>query len=243
MCLILFAYRVLPMHSLIVAANRDELYARPTTSADWWAEAPGLLAGRDQQAGGTWLGIQASGRFAAITNFTDPEAPLPARSRGVLPVEFLCGDQTASEYSGHIEGERYQGFNLLLWDGRELVCTSNRGNTEVVAPGYYGLTNAPLGAQWPKAVDGIARLKEAIAQGITGEALIKLLHHQGAADEYSAEPNEVESRFTPCFISGEVYGTRASTAVIYSDNAITMIEQTYGPSGQLGERRSFSFRT
>ena len=148
MCLILFAYRLTPGQPLIVAANRDEFYARPSAAAHWWEDAPGLLAGRDLQAGGTWLGVQANGRFAAVTNFTDLEQPPPPRSRGALVTDFLGGTQTCADYAASIQGELYQGFNLLLWDGRSLACTSNRGVTKVLKPGCYALTNAELGARW-----------------------------------------------------------------------------------------------
>ena len=242
MCLILFAYRMLPGHPLIVAANRDEFYARPAAGAHWWPDAAGLLAGRDEEAGGTWLGVQADGRFAAVTNFTDPQADPGARSRGELAVRFLRDGRAAAAYAAELRGDEYQGFNLLLWDGGELICTSNRGATRVLAPGCYGLTNAALGAPWPKAVAGAARLKCAIHDDLNPEKLIKLLQHDRPPEPGQQDaPGTEESRGAPCFIRGEAYGTRASTVVIHAGASVVMAEQTYGPDGRVGARQDFSF--
>ena len=242
MCLVLFAYRVAPGRPLVVAANRDEFYARPTLNAHWWSEVPGLLAGRDRQAGGTWLGVSTAGRFAAVTNFTDFGAGAPPNSRGALPVNFLGGGETALEFADRIKGECYQGFNLLLWDGRDLVCTSNRGATQVLEAGCYALTNAELGARWPKAVEGAARLQCAVEQGADVDALIGLLRNdQPPAPGLNEAASAVEARNTPCFISGDAYGTRASTALIHCGGRVRMAEQAYGPGGSLGERRDYAF--
>lgn len=242
MCLILFAYRLTPGQPLIVAANRDEFYARPSVAAHWWEDAPGLLAGRDLQAGGTWLGVQANGRFAAVTNFTDPERPPPPRSRGALVTDFLRGAQTSADYAAAIRGELYQGFNLLLWDGRTLACASNRGATQTLEPGCYALTNAELGSRWPKAVDGVARLRQAVVAGADLDGLIDLLRHDQPPDGEAGLPRSetAEARATPCFIRGDAYGTRASTAVIYAEGgSVALAEQSYGPRGALGERHDF----
>ena len=242
MCLILFAYRLVPGQPLIVAANRDEFYARPSAAAHWWEDAPNLLAGRDLEAGGTWLGVQANGRFAAVTNFTNPDQPPPPRSRGALVTDFLRSAEASADYAAGIEGEQYQGFNLLLWDGETLAYASNRGETQLLEPGCYALTNAHLGANWPKALDGVARLRHAIAAGADIDGLIDLLRHdqlpQGDAGHLRSET--AESRATPCFIRGDAYGTRASTAVIYADEGdIAFAEQSYGPRGELAERHDF----
>lgn len=242
MCLILFAYRVLPGHPLIVAANRDEFYARPAAGAHWWPDVPGLLAGRDEQAGGTWLGVRSDGRFAAVTNFTDPQANPGGRSRGELVAGFLSGAQTAAAYAAGLPDNAHQGFNLLLWDGRELVCTSNRGATEALVPGCYGLTNAALGAPWPKALEGAARLRCALKKDLTAAKLIMLLRHDEPPQQSGPDaPETAESRTTPCFIRGQAYGTRASTAVIHAGASVVLAEQTYGPHGEVGGRREFTF--
>ena len=151
MCLVLFAYDPASDHPLVVAANRDEFYARPAKSAHFWEDRPDILAGRDLTAGGTWLGVSRSGRFATVTNFAEEDGPADAPlSRGRLPERFLAGSDSAHHFAHHLDGAGYRGFNLLLWDGSALVYTSNRGHSEDLEPGIYGLANAELGADWPK---------------------------------------------------------------------------------------------
>src|SRR5918999_6149596 len=145
MCLILIALDTHPHYGLIVAANRDEFYDRPTAAAGFWEDAPDVLGGRDLQAGGTWLAIDRGGRFAAVTNYRqgtrEPTAP---RSRGLLVSDYLT---TETEPRSHIERVRkdaalYNGFNLIAGDARELFYFSNReGVPRALAPGVYGLSN------------------------------------------------------------------------------------------------------
>lgn len=267
MCLVLFAYRMQPDTPLVVAANRDEFYDRPAKSAHFWPDKPGILAGRDETAGGTWLGINRQGRFAAVTNFaiadlspphhTGPQGSVasegnyatdgghepPRRSRGDLPTGFLCGTASGAEYARQVDGLDFQGFNLLLWDGEHLVCTSNRGITRYLEPGYYGLTNAELGVAWPKVTDGIERLRGAMAAGPTGSALIDLLHEDSMPADHRLPHRgrglQWERRVAPCFIRGEDYGTRASTAVVCTGREVSLTEQGYAAGGMPLERVSF----
>jgi uncharacterized protein with NRDE domain len=243
MCLVLFAYQPESDHPLVVAANRDELYARPALSAHRWAETPYLLAGRDVSAGGTWLGVTSTGRFATVTNFAEEGASDAPHSRGALTQEFLQSDVSAHEYAHHLDGAQYRGFNLLVWDGASLVYTSNRGITEDLEPGAYGLANAELGASWPKVVRGVSALRNELQAGPTVTGLLELL-----ADDYvppdhelpsRGRPIELERRVAPRFINGEEYGTRASTAVIVGRTAIQFAEQEYGPGGGKGKRSDF----
>lgn len=248
MCLVLFAYDPQSEHPLVVAANRDELYARPARSAHAWEDAPELLAGRDLSAGGTWLGISRSGRFATVTNFAEEgpsDAPL---SRGELPHQFLAGDTRAHDFAHRLHGLSYRGFNLLLWDGAALVYTSNRGHTQDLEPGVYGLANAELGAAWPKVVRGRRALAEAVARGPDADQLITLLDDRQVPSDAELPRRgralELERRVAPCFIAGEEYGTRASTAVIFhrptgGPSTVTFVEQEYGPGGAPGTRQRF----
>jgi len=139
-----------------------------------------------------------------------------------------------------VRGADYEGFNLLLWDGKDLICTSNRGATQTLTPGYYGLTNAELGVTWPKVVDGISRLRHLIEGTLTAEALTESLRDdQVPPDERlpcRGRPLEWERRVAPCFIVGQDYGTRASTAVIFGNEEIVFSEQGYGPEGKALER-------
>lgn len=246
MCLVLFAYDPESDCPLVVAANRDEFYARPAHSAHFWEDNPLVLAGRDLSAGGTWLGVSRSGRFATVTNFAEEgpsEAPL---SRGRLPERFLAFGHGAHHFAHHLEGFDYRGFNLLLWDGGNLVYTSNRGVTRDLEPGIYGLANAELGATWPKVLRGRRALESVLRDGVTTTALLEILADRSVpADEElprRGRPLELERQVAPCFIAGEDYGTRASTAVIIERERVRFAEQEYGPGGLRGDRCTFDFQ-
>ena len=247
MCLILFAYRTHPDYPLVIAANRDELYARPALSAHNWEDKPDVFAGRDLTAGGTWLGVSTSGRFAAVTNFAEESGSDAPVSRGVLTETFLTSDTPAHDFAHHIEGLKYRGFNLLLWDGHDLVYTSNRGTTEDLQPGTYGLANAELGSAWPKVVRGTRHL-EALLETNTGtellqEALLELLADSSVPSDRElpirGRPIELERQVAPCFIKGVDYGTRASTSVIFEPEHIQFAEQLYDVGGKPGKRSNF----
>ena len=250
MCLVLFAYDPQSAHPLVVAANRDEFYARPAESAHFWDDAPDVLAGRDLSAGGTWLGVSRAGRFATVTNFAEEgpsEAPL---SRGRLPERFLAGRDDAHHFAHHLQGSRYRGFNLLLWDGRTLAYTSNRGHSQDLEPGVYGLANAELGATWPKVLRGREALRRAVAGGARPDDLLALLADREVPPDDDlprrGRPLELERRVAPCFIAGEDYGTRASTAVVFERGAggvlrVRFAEQAYGPGGAPGGRVDHEF--
>jgi len=241
MCLVLFSYRPGTDRPLIVAANRDEFYARPARSAHHWDDAVSVFAGRDLSAGGSWLGITTSGRFATVTNFAeespDDQAPV---SRGALVERFLKDTTGAHAFVHGIHGPDYKGFNLLVYDGDKLAYTSNRGYTEDLETGTYGLANAELGATWPKVVAG-ARALDALGPATTTAALIRLLadDSQPADDALPrrGRPIELERRVAPCFIRGEEYGTRASTAVIFDvgSGCIRFAEQLYLPGGEAAQ--------
>lgn len=233
----------------MVAANRDEFYARPARSAHFWDDSPQILAGRDLSAGGTWLGVSTSGRFATVTNFAEEgpsEAPL---SRGRLPESFLAGADNAHHFAHHLHTPSYRGFNLLIWDGQQLVYTSNRGHTQDLEPGVYGLANAELGAAWPKVIRGRRALAEAVAAGPEPDALIELLGDRSVPPDAElprrGRPLELERRVASAFICGEDYGTRASTAVIFTRGrrddpaAVTFVEQQYEAGGYKAGRTQF----
>ena len=245
MCLVLIAYDPESDCPLVVAANRDEFYARPAHSAHFWEDNPGILAGRDLSAGGTWLGVSRSGRFATVTNFAEEgpsDAPL---SRGKLTERFLAFGHSAHDFAHHLEGFDYRGFNLLLWDGSHLVYTSNRGVTRDLAPGVYGLANAELGATWPKVVRGCSALRSVISGEATTQALLNILADTSVPPDDDlprrGRPLELERQVAPCFIAGETYGTRASTAVIIGRERICFAEQEYGPGGASGDHCRFEF--
>jgi uncharacterized protein with NRDE domain len=238
MCLILFAYQAHPCYPLLVAANRDEYYVRPTAPMAYWQDIPELLAGRDLQAGGTWLGITRSGRFAAITNFRDPRSVLPnAPSRGHLVSDFLKSRESGRAYLERLlpQGGTYNGFNLLLGDGKELLYYSNQdGAPQTLQPGIYGLSNHLLNTPWPKVERGrwmLAALLEGNAVPSPDDLLGLLQDHTRAADE--ALPNTGvslawERILSPLFIESPDYGTRSSTILcVDQQGKVTVTEKTW----------------
>jgi len=242
MCLILFAWRAHPHYRLVLAANRDEFHQRPALAADFWPDTPDLLAGRDLQAGGTWLGVTGSGRFAAVTNFREPLSPeLPLeRSRGELVTAFLAGDQAPLAHAGTLmaTGEDYRGFNLLVGTADSLVYVSNRAEQTVeVAPGSHGLSNHLLDTDWPKVHAGRSRLAEILQEDrIDAEALLDLLTERSTLPgdmPPDADDGEIRRHLmNHYFIVSPSYGTRSSTVVLlHVDGTIEFVERRFAPEG------------
>src|SRR5258708_8722587 len=178
MCLVLVVWRVHPTYPCLVAANRDEFHARPTARAEWWPDHPQILAGRDLEAGGTWLGVTRTGRFAALTNYRDPEQRLrsapgaAALSRGTLVTSVLESGASVAEGLDYLRdvGANYNGFNLIFSDGERLgIYESVRGAGRELGPGIYGLSNHLLDTPWPKVHNAKTRLQAAL-QGLTATA-------------------------------------------------------------------------
>jgi uncharacterized protein with NRDE domain len=243
MCLIVFAWRPGHAQPLIVAANRDEFYARPTLPLAQWADAPHVHAGRDLEAGGTWLGVGAGGRFAALTNIRDP-GQLPAfKSRGELVARFLTGNLSIVDYLSEIvpRAGEYGGFNLLLGDGAELWHYNARDTRpQSLAEGIYGLSNAGLNTPWPKLLKARTALSE-VLHDPHPQALLTLLSDPQPAPVAELPDTGVglstEMLLSSVFIASPAYGTRASTALIVNaDGRRQMVERSFGPhGGHLGE--------
>jgi uncharacterized protein with NRDE domain len=144
MCLIVFAWKLVPGMPLIAAANRDEFHDRPTAPASWWEDAPNIYAGRDLLGGGTWMGISREGRFAAVTNVRAPDAGRSdAPSRGLLAAEFLQRDTPPLEYAHKLASaaNAYAGFNLLVGDRDNLVWFSDALGREMTKPVWVLVTH------------------------------------------------------------------------------------------------------
>ncbi len=239
MCLIVFAWR--PEHPLALrlAANRDEFYARPSAALGEWKEAPGLFAGRDLEAGGTWLGITASGRFAALTNIRDPRQPNRTRSRGELSADFLRSDISPQAYLQQVmrSAEQYAGFNLLLGDTTQLWhFNSHEGEARRLESGVYGLSNASLDTPWPKLVQ--ARRALQTSTEADDETLMAIMaDNQQAADHLLPDTGvglATERLLSSVFITSAAYGTRASTALaLRQDGSWRISERSFGPHGAL----------
>jgi uncharacterized protein with NRDE domain len=243
MCLIVLAWRPDHAQPLIVAANRDEFYARPSLPLAQWPEAPNVYAGRDLEAGGTWLGIGANGRFAALTNIRDPHQPPSRKSRGELVAGFLLGDKSIDDYLSDIvrRSIEYAGFNLLIGNTNELWHFNARESEAVMLPpGVYGLSNAGLDTPWPKLLKARTALEEVLADP-QPQALLALLGDAQTAPFTELPDTGVglatETLLSSVFIASQSYGTRASTAlIVQADGTRHMVERSFGPyGGHLGE--------
>ncbi|MCW8156222.1 hypothetical protein D7243_08475 [Stutzerimonas stutzeri] len=244
MCLIVFAWRPDHIQPLVVAANRDEFHARPSLPLGQWKDAPWIIAGRDLQAGGTWMGITTRGRFAALTNIRAPGQPIGLRSRGELPEQYLRGELSPAEYLAELAARRsdYAGFNLLVGDAQSLWhLNSHSGEATPLRAGVYGLSNAGLDTPWPKLRKARAALADELDQPDT-ERLLALLADPRPAAEHELPQTGVslewERRLSSIFIASPEYGTRASTALIrHADHTLEILERSFGPHGPLSEVR------
>jgi len=247
LCLILFAWQAHPEYRLIVAANRDEYFARPAREAHFWEDAPHVYAGRDLEKMGTWLGVSRAGRFAALTNYRAPgEFKAGRRSRGELVAGYLTGHEPPDAYLRQADrraGE-YPGFSLLAGDSDTLYYYSNReGRIRKLAPGIYGLSNHLLNTDWPKVTRGREELERIVAAGGTdmAERLLQLLRSDERAPDHllpsTGVPLETERMLSSIFIAGAGYGTRCSTVVMMSDRNTQFVERTYDQNGGFRDRK------
>lgn len=250
MCLVLIAHKVHPRLPLIVAANRDEFHARPAQKMHWWVDYPEILAGRDLQGGGTWLGIRRNGRFATVTNYRDAVPPSGRRpSRGELITAFLQSSLSPLEYVRSVDPARYAGFNLLVADRDRLAYLSNRDGASGELPaGIYGVANATLDTPWPKVERTRAALDELIRSDNVNESrLLRLLddRRRASARELDAGgmPFEKAHAFSAPFIVLPDYGTRCSTVVIRDvAGQVRVAERRFSADGRSTGQSDFAFQ-
>jgi uncharacterized protein with NRDE domain len=229
MCLIAIAHLASPRFPLVIAANRDEDHQRPTREAHVWEDAPHVVGGLDLLLGGTWLAMTRDGRFGAVTNL---RGALPrSRSRGFLVRDFVTGDVSPLEYAGAIEVDEYAGFHLLVGEaGGEVAYVASAAHQ--VAPGIYGISNAPEGEHWPKEAAAIEAVRGALMGDDPLEELLAFL----AAPRHGGDP------MREAFITGQRYGTRSSTVIVAMRDTLVFAEQSFGAGGvRVSERRTFSF--
>lgn len=261
MCLIVFAWQAHPDYPLVVAANRDEYLARPAAPAHWWVDAPELLAGRDLEAGGTWMGLTRGGRFAALTNYRDPSRHIAgAPSRGALVREALEDVRPAPATLQAVQASagNYAAFNLLVGDADRLgVLESTTGGLRMLEPGCYGLSNHLLDSPWPKLVKTRAALagklealptsgpaaatEDALVAGLLG-----LLRDPAPAPDPHLPATGVslewERWLSPAFIRAPGYGTRCSSVVLRDRKGRTrLVEWTWNADGELRSRVEHAF--
>jgi uncharacterized protein with NRDE domain len=245
MCLILLAREAHPQYRLIIAANRDEYYDRPTAPLSMWEDCPSVLAGRDLKSRGSWMGVTASGRFAAVTNYRDPKTRrADAPSRGLLVSDFLVSRKSAGGYLDALKTRAadYSDFNLLVGDRERLLFFSTRGATKEIGSGIFGLSNRLLDTSWPKVEKGKQGLKAALPY--SGEELVKRLMELLGDREKPQDSDlpdtgvglEWERTLSAIFIQSPAYGTRSSSVVLFDRNGkITFVEQTYDNGKKSGE--------
>ncbi len=242
MCLALIATRIRDDLPLVVAANRDEFYRRPAAPAAFWPEVPGLLAGRDLEAGGTWLGVTREGRLALLTNHRDPRAHREgAPSRGALVAEFLRGGEGPGEFLRRKETEAaaYNGFHLVVGNASGLwYFTNTDGTLRELPAGVHGISNGPVDEPWPKVTRStglLARLLEDPADP-GPDALLGLLSDRERSPDAELPstgiPLEWERALSSVFVVHGSYGTRCSTALLVGrDGLVRFVERSFDPSG------------
>ena len=241
MCVVALAWNTHARWRLLLIGNRDEAYARPSAPLAHWADAPEILAGRDLEAGGTWMGVHESGRVAVVTNVRDPRAAHDRASRGLLVSDFLRGGDPASQHATAltVDAARYRPFNLLLF-GRESACfVSNHPQVRAreLSPGLHGLSNGDMDAAWPKVRRATAALRKWLDAGYENfEPLFAALADETPAPDAELPDTgvglELERRVSPPFVRSAVYGTRATTLIATGyDGSGCIIERRFGANG------------
>ena len=255
MCLILFSYKLHADYQLILAANRDEFYERPTASLEYWPDHPDVLAGRDLKSNGTWLGVTRSGRLAAVTNYREPASHREnAPSRGILIRDFLIGNSSPERYLKAVSKKRksYNGFNFIAGDPSGLYYYSSRAaRVRQLQPGLYGISNHLIDTAWPK----IQRGKDLLQGQLSGREKIDIEKIWNILSDRSQPSDEElpdtgvgldwERILSPLFIISPDYGTRSSSVVLIDKSGrVTIQERTFSYTGneiKEGETRKYSF--
>ena len=252
MCLILLAIKSHPDYKLIIAANRDEFYERPTAPAAFWADSPDVLAGRDLRAGGAWLGITKNGKIATLTNYRDPASiKSGAPSRGNLVKNYLSGDKNPADFLAGLEKKAgfYNGFNLIIGDTENLYWYSNRGGeSRRLTPGIYGLSNHLLNTPWPKVTRGKEAFRKILSnqKNPSPDELFTILADRTIPADKSLPDTGVglewERMLSPILIISESYGTRSSTLMmIDKNNRVLFMERSFDPASDHQPMSTYEF--
>ncbi len=238
MCLVVFAWQPNNQQPLLLLANRDELHARPSAALAQWADQPAIYAGRDLEAGGTWLGVAEQGRFATLTNIRNTRLPLGAQSRGALVSDYLAGQQSPQAYLLEVATQisQYSGFNLLVGDAQSMwYLSSTQPRPICLSPGIYALCNGSLDTPWPKLV----RVRSAFSQHLDAsdaELFALMQDEQRAADDQLPDTGvglAMERMLSSIFIRGDVYGTRVTSLLRRGADGVTALtERSYSVQGE-----------
>jgi uncharacterized protein with NRDE domain len=250
MCILFVAVNQHKDYPLIIAANRDEFFNRETAESHLWDGGNGIVAGKDLQAGGTWMGINKQGYLASLTNVRDPQRIYAnAITRGELVAHYLQQPLTNYQQILSASKDNYNGYNLLFGKWNELAVYNNHlDQTQKLTQGYYGLSNASLNSPWPKINKGVGKLEEYCQDGhdINPDILFTLLLDKTlAADEdlpQTGIPLDWERRLSSIFILGEDYGTRSSTVLkVDKQQNVAWYERTYDNTATCTSSQNFHF--
>ena len=253
MCLIVVAHQIHPNYPLLMAANRDEFRQRPTQRMHYWQQ-PKILAGKDLKGNGTWFGISPNGRWAALTNFRDGNATaVKGASRGELCVRFLQQGDSAISFANTISKELFDGYNILLWDGKELVYFGNHNHQppQKLAAGIYGLSNAGLDSNWPKVQKVKTHMQKLLQQAVVSHQDLQGLMHdkQIAADHLLPDtgiPLAWEQSLSACFIDAPAmdYGTRTCISLLQDQQEqLAIKERDFDKADSRDQDFAFSLTT
>lgn len=252
MCILFIAVEQHPKFPLIIAANRDEFYKRPTTASHFWQDKDKLVAGKDLEAGGTWMGMTRTGNISALTNIRAPDMlKEDAKSRGSLVYDFLMDEEKKQQYVSYLHASRneFNGYNLLFGKWNDLAVYNNHEDSlQYLHPGFYGLSNANLNSPWPKINKGVQALKDYCKNhdAIDDEQLFQLLRNEEKAQDHllpvTGVPEQWEKQLSSIFINVEGYGTRSSTLLcIDNDNEVYWHERSWNDKAQHIGDKKFNF--
>jgi uncharacterized protein with NRDE domain len=232
MCVVAVALDCHPRWKLVLAGNRDEFHARAADPLGHWADTPHVIAGRDRQAGGGWLGVSEDGRLAVVTNIRNPDGPDPAKaSRGALVGDWLISGQVPDLAS--LSG--FNPFNLLLSGPDATVLLSNlpQPQRQLLGPGIHGLSNGHPGEPWPRRSTAEAALAQWVDRDAQTAELFALLRDETLLDDGGV----------PIFIKAPVYGTRCSTVVLVDhEGRGSIVEHRFHPNGNDAGETRIEFR-
>ena len=230
-------------------ANRDEYHERPTQQMNFWEEELDLIGGRDLRAGGTWLAMNKSGNFAAVTNIRASAVQLNAKSRGHLPVDFLKSPQTNQMFMRGLQAQEinYNGFNFLTRKGSAFLHFNNQlGIINQVLAGMHGLCNASLNTSWPKLDQLKPRFKASIDKNIDNVTLLDLMmDKQMAEDKFLSETGitqEMERALSSIFINLPTYGTRSTTLITKDNEGVVDLTEIIHHPKRKGNQKHFNFK-
>lgn len=249
MCLLTMSYNMRSDYPLIIAANRDEFFERPTEPLHEWTDSP-IIAGKDLKLGGTWMGVTKAGRFALVTNVRNPLEETGDLSRGFIVKEALEAENLEDYLETlHTNRFRYSGYNLLTGSLKEVYYHSNQNDQAPVRvkKGFYGLSNAALDTPWPKVEELKAGVRKAAArESISREELFSCLSSEQKYEEKKL-PNtgvgkDLEKNLSPVFIKMEEYGTRSQTILLMNNKGeVEITERLINEGGKVDRDRSVTF--